>query len=102
MNEYHYFATCVLGWATAPTREEAQRKLIYKFRQELKKITKNCQKRGEPGGYIWSCKVMLPHTEKYHIQSYQPQAEWYEGKNSYITYLTNSQYKVWTNEPSTD
>ena len=92
MENFHYFATFALGWATAPTREEAIEKLVAANRNELKPIVKNTQKDGLPGAYIWTCKVHAPADANYKIEWYQPKGvETSDHQEHAVTYLTNTQ-----------
>lgn len=85
----HYFASCALGWATADTRDQAVRKVVAAFRADMKRATTGGQKRGDPGAYVWSCKVQAPADTKYSINYYAPQnVRWIEGKHHYVTYIT--------------
>lgn len=86
---HHYFASCVFGWATADTRDEAIRKCVNQFRGEYKNIVANSHKKGDLGGYVWSCRVMADSKAKYEINFYQPQGvPIEEGCNHWITYIT--------------
>jgi hypothetical protein len=72
-NNFHYFASCAFGWATAPTRKEAIEKLGRYFATSLKRVIANAQKRGEPGAYLWSCRVEGRHDEaEYRIEYFAP------------------------------
>lgn len=87
--QHHYFASFVLGWATGVTRGEAVEKLISNFRSDFKTITANCQKDGEPGCYLWSCKVDAPADSAYKIRNYAPyDVKTCRGLHHHVTYVT--------------
>lgn len=89
---HHYYATCAIGWATADTREEAIEKLVAANRSHFKTVTLNCQKAGEPGAYIWSCKVHAPSDAKYRIEWYAPVGlKTSEAQEHATTYITAKQ-----------
>lgn len=86
---HHYFATCAFGWQVAETREEALSKLIKAFRHDASKVVKNSVSSGDMGFYVWSCRVDVPKSTKYHIEFYQPKgvplADAVEGSIVYMT-----------------
>ena len=87
----HYFASCGLGYATAEDQDDAIRKLVGAFRSEFRNMTNNGRKRGQPGGYLWTCKVHAPSDTKYSIEFYAPKksdVDWSEGEHHYTTYVT--------------
>ncbi len=85
----HFFATCVFGWATADTRDEAIEKLVNRFRGDVKQTMVNCQKDGMPGFYIWTCQVNAPADEPYKIEWFAPVGVDTEAHEEYaVTYLT--------------
>jgi hypothetical protein len=90
----HYFASCALGWATAKTRAEAIDKMIRGncLTQDVKRITANMQKKGEPGFYLWTCRVHGPDDADYRIEWFQPKGiEWSESRHHDVTYITGKQ-----------
>ncbi len=92
INAVHFFATCVFGWSTAPTRDEAIEKLVNRFRSDFKKIVKNSQKDGIPGAYVWSCQVNAPAETQYKIEWFQPVGVDIEECHEHaVTYLTDKQ-----------
>jgi len=68
----HFFATCVFGWSTADSRDEAIEKLVNAFRHDIKRTLKNCLKDGVPGFYIWTTQVQAPADEPYKIEWFAP------------------------------
>ena len=87
--QHHYFASCALGWQVAPTREEAVEKLIQGFSSDIKRAVDGAHKNGEPGCYLWSCKVHEPQSAHYKIRYYQPDdVEISEGRHHHCTYVT--------------
>jgi hypothetical protein len=85
----HFFATCVFGWATADTRDEAIEKLVNAFRHDIKRTLANCLKDGVPGFYIWTAQVNAPADEPYKIEWYAPVGVDTEAHEEYaVTYLT--------------
>jgi len=97
MQEHHYFASCALGWATAETQKAAIEKLVAYFRSDFKTATKNSQKHGQPGVYVWTCKVLAPPDAHYRIDFYAPQdVELEETMQNYVTYVTNKEVAYWT------
>lgn len=89
--EVHYFASTVFGWATGTTRDEAIQRVVNDSRRDYITITKNLQKDGKPGAYVWSCEVMAPSDAKYSINYYQPKIDWRDGLHHYVTYITQKQ-----------
>ena len=97
--EHHYFASCVYGWATAQTRDNAINKLVNAFRPEFKRMTTEGQKRGDLGAYIWSCKVLAPSDAKYSIEYYQPKGiSIGAGIHHYVTYITQKHLSYFSSE----
>ena len=91
-NQEHYYATCALGWKTAPTREEAIEGLVKAFRSDFIRMTKNLQKEGNAGAYIWSCKVHAPADAHYAIEFYVPKGVEISDVEEYATtYVTQKQ-----------
>lgn len=90
--KHHYYASCYLGWQTAETEQEAIDGLVKRFNREIREVTKNTQKRGEPGCYIYTCK---PADEEYEINYYRPQCELLEWNHYYITWITTRDYAIW-------
>ncbi len=92
MNATHYFATCIFGYATAPTREEAIEALVNRWRRDLKGVVKNCHKDGIPGAYLWTCKVNAAEDAGYKIEWFMPKGVDIEDTQEHaITYLTDKQ-----------
>lgn len=101
--DHHYFSSCGLGWAIAETRDEAIKKNVNQFRSEFKTMTKNLQKKGEIGGYIWSVRVNAPIDHKYGINFYRPEGvEITEGRHHYTTYITNKEIQYYTSSGETE
>ncbi len=102
MTESHYYATCVYGWATAPTRQEAIDNLIRRYRRDLKPLVKQGQRRGDPGAYLWTCRVNAPADAEYQIRFFQPvDVHCADAIEFYITHLTDREvatYSVPTNQ----
>lgn len=97
MENQHYFASCVFGWAVATTREEALEKCLNQFRTDIKRIVLNRQKEGSPGFYMWSCKVPLPIEAHYSIDWFAPQVDGVTGaQEHYVTYVTVKKHAIWT------
>lgn len=95
---YHFFASCVFGWATAETRHEAIKKLVNHFRGNLTDIVKSAHKNGEPGAYVWTCYVHAPGDAKYNIEYFAPKdVKTSHGRDHYVTYLTKKEISYWTN-----
>ena len=87
----HYFASCALGWATAETREAAIEKMIRGngLTNDAKRITANMHKQGEPGFYLWTCRVHGPSDADYRIEWFQPKGiEWSESRHHDVTHIT--------------
>lgn len=88
--EVHFFASCVFGWASATTRDEAIEKLVNSFRSDYKGIVKNSQKNGSPGAYVWTCQVNAPADAQYSIEYYAPRGiDTQDGQEHAVTYLTD-------------
>jgi len=100
MSDHHYFASCAFGWATAPSRDEAIKKMVGEFRSDVKRITQAVQKRGDgPGFYLWSCKVLAPSDAQYSIEWYAPKGiEIQDAQESYVTHITAKDLAYWTAE----
>lgn len=97
--EHHYFASFAFGWKTANTRDEAVKGLVDGFRSDVKNIVKNALKKGNPGCYIWTCKVKAPSDARYGINFYQPQDVPIEdGQHHHVTYVTNKQIAYHTGD----
>jgi len=85
----HYFATCALGWKTAPTREEAIEGLVDYFRSDFKRMVPAAHKNGDPGAYVWTCRVKAPQSTSYGIEFYTPRGvEWDASQEHAITHCT--------------
>lgn len=95
--DHHYYATFALGWRIGRTREEAIAKLVDAFRSDFKEITRNQHKAGEPGAYIWSCRVDAPADSGYRIEFYAPKGvETSEHREHFTTYVTKKDAAWWT------
>ena len=93
---HHYFASFALGWATGATQDEAIEKLVNGFRGVFQTTTKNAQKEGQPGAYIWTCKVLAPADAGYKIEFYAPKGvEITEAQHVYVTYVTAKKASYW-------
>ncbi len=89
--ECHYFASFALGWATEETRDGAINKLIDNNRNDIKRITANCQKEGQPGMYIWSVQVNADAGTEYSIDFYQPRGvDTQDGQEHAVTYVSKT------------
>jgi len=85
-NAEHFFASCAFGWATAATRSEALEKLAREYWSQTD-IRKQ-QKKGQPGVYLWSCRVPLPESSSYSIDFYAPKdVGATDGQNWFVTYM---------------
>jgi hypothetical protein len=92
--DHHYYASTVFGWAFGSTRDEAITRLIENFRTDLKQVTLNMHKKGEPGAYIWSCKVHVPNDENhpYDIEYYAPVGvKTSDGQEHAVTYVSKTE-----------
>jgi hypothetical protein len=88
-NSTHFFATCVFGWSTADTRDEAITKLVERFRSDVKSTLANCLKDGTPGFYVWSCEVLAPADAPYRIEWFAPVGvETDKHQEHAVTYVT--------------
>jgi len=91
VTDHHYFVSCGYGWALGETRDAAIVKLATHFRYSLKENIKLQHMAGEPGAYVWSCKVMVPIDSEYEIEWYRPSNVPIENaQQHYITYLTKN------------
>lgn len=68
----HYFASCALSWATADTEREAIEK-CYRHSGFSQKDINRLQREGQPGLYIWTCRVLADSSAQYSIAWYMPQ-----------------------------
>lgn len=98
-SQYHFFASCALGWATADTRKDAVIKCADQFRYDLTRALKSLNKKGELGPYLWSCKVLAPKDAKYSIEYYQPKGiSIGAGVHHHITYITQKSMAFFSSE----
>jgi hypothetical protein len=66
---FHYFATCLYGWATHDTREGALKKLIGSIGSGT---LKRSQEAGNEGIAATVCRVELPEAAHYDISEFMP------------------------------
>ena len=98
-NNYHYYASHALGYAMAESREEAVEKLAKMSGMNMKSWLLNSHKEGEPGVYVWSCKVMLPIDAEYKIEWFQPVGvPKMDGREHYVTYYSAKKVAIY-NKP---
>jgi hypothetical protein len=96
---HHYYVTFALGWATAPTLEEAIKKLARGFERDIKPALKKLQKDNLPGLYLWSCRVHAPADARYSIEFYKPvDVEISERRHLCLVKLTKKQV-LWAEMP---
>ena len=82
----HYYATCAFGYNRAETREEALQGLADAYIDST--MVRNTQKNGEPGFYMWSCKVEAEIGD-YSIEWFQPKGvPISEAEENFCTYIT--------------
>ncbi len=97
--EHHYFASNAIGWKVAATRDEAVIGLVEGFRSEFKGMVARVHKNGDPGSYVWSCKVETPIKEDYKINFFAPVGvPKTEPRDHYVTYVTNKKIAYYTPE----
>lgn len=96
----HYFASNAFGWGTGETRQAAIERCIQAAtRGTVRKITLAQQKKGEPGFYLWSCKVHGPSDAHYRIEWYMPKGiEISEARHHDVTYCTAKELAYTTRE----
>ena len=98
-NKHHYFASCAFGWASAATQDEVVEKLANAFRSDIKKCVLNSQKQGEPGFYVWTCRVHEPSEAQYKIEWFMPKdVEQSEQRHHHITYITAKSVAYYTHK----
>lgn len=86
---YHYFASNGLGWARAPSLEEAIEKLWHARHTDVRKWLANCHKNGDFGVAFYVCRVPLAEDAKYSIEFYAPKVKGCtEQANMILTYYT--------------
>ena len=96
--EHHFFASFGMGWAIGDTQEEAVEKLINRFRREFKKIVAGQHKAGEPGAYVWTCRVEAPRSAEYKINFFAPQGvEVTNTHECFVTYVSAKEHAYWVN-----
>jgi hypothetical protein len=101
-NNYHYFASHALGFAMADTREDVIEKLIKGHPNGLKSWLLNAHKDGDPGVYIWTCRVNAPLEKGYKIEWFQPVGvEVEDGREHYLTYVTAKKFAIY-NKPKAE
>ena len=98
--QQHYFASNAFAWATGATREEAVEKAIrHAGTADVKRITLQLQKKGEPGFYTWSCRVHGPSDADYRIEWYMPKGiDISEARHHDVTYITAKQLAYTTRD----
>lgn len=97
--EHHYFASHGLGWATAPTLEEAIEKLWHARHTDVRKWLSNTHKAGELGLPFFTVRVPLPADATYGINFYMPEVEGLtEPANMYLTYYSQKKL-AWIRNP---
>lgn len=86
----HWFATCALGWACAPTRDEAIEKLINHLgRTSIGDLVRRAQREGTPGLYVWTAHIDAPQSAPYKIEWFQPVGvDLLDTAAYYLTYVT--------------
>lgn len=88
---HHYFASNGLGWATAPTMQEAIEKLWHSRHTDVRKWLANCHKDGLPGINFYVCRVPLPADESYRIEYFAPKVPGLsEQANLLLTYYSKT------------
>lgn len=88
----HYFCSFAFGWATGETRDEAIKKLVKGFHNEVKSGIPAAHKNGSPGVYVWTCEVLVSSDTDYGINFYKPEnVPIQKGQNHFITYLTRKE-----------
>jgi hypothetical protein len=99
----HYFANHALGWAVGDTREEAVENLANQHHYfSMGKWLRNVHKAGEPGIYIWSCKVNAAKDAPYKIEWFMPVGvDIEDGREHFVTYSTAKKVAVW-NKPKVE
>jgi len=86
--EHHYYAACGTGWATGKTLQGAINKLAASERSSIRATINRVDKRGEPGCYIWTCRVELPDSATYGIERFMPLgAPISQAAHRYITWI---------------
>ena len=100
---HHYFASHAMGFATGVTRKGAVLNLAEKHHlYSMKSWVMNCHKAGEPGVYIWSCKVNAAEDEDYKIEWFQPVGvEVEDGREHFVTYATTKKVAIY-NKPKAE
>jgi hypothetical protein len=68
-NNYHYYASTAVSWATGSTRHEAIARAARIAGSDI--IKRNVKSQG--GLYCWSCRVLAPEAQSYTINFYQPE-----------------------------
>ena len=104
MSSNHYFASHALGFAMAESRAEAVEKLAKMPGMGMKSWILNAHKSGEPGVYIWSCKVNAPIEAAYKIEWFAPKkgdVEVEDGREHFITYYSAKKVGIY-NKPKAE
>lgn len=89
---HHYFATNALGWATAPTLEEAIEKLWRSYTSgDTRKWLANSHKEGNFGITFWTCRVPVAADQEYRIEFYAPKVDGLtESTHWFLTYYSKN------------
>lgn len=97
---YHYFVSHGLGWATAPTLEEAIKKAFCtSYYGDMRKWLSNIHKDGGFGIGAYACRVLAPEDASYKIEWFAPRGvETDEQMNIYVTYVTQKKV-AWCRNP---
>lgn len=100
---HHYFASHALAFAMAESREAAIEKLITGYPGGLKSWLLNAHKDGEPGIYIWTCKVNVPLDDlSYKIEWFAPKGvDIEDGGEHYLTYVSAKKFAIY-NKPKAE
>lgn len=94
--EHHWFSSNSWAWATSSISQlDAEEKALQHAGITNSDITR-LQKRGYPGIYLWSCKVLKPQESEYDIEFYAPKnVPVVEARNGYAVHKSKDGVKIW-------
>jgi len=94
----HYFASCALAWATADTEAEAISKAIRHAGIGQRDVAR-LQREGNPGFYIWTCRVLADSKADYRIEWYMPKGIDIDSATHHsVTHISKADVKVYTHK----
>ena len=92
----HWYAACAMGWAVSEVSRDDAIKRMAPYAGINNAMVRRCQKRGQPGAYVWSCRVLAPKDASYGIREFMPHGvDTDKARHSYITHITTKGAAIW-------